>query len=74
MDPFDRMAYKVKRQDTLDMFLLVVRELREGKDITDIRYQADTRTVGVFRNARKHSRSLLARTWAKCYRSFYQQF
>ena len=56
------------------MFLLVVRELREGKDITDIRYQADTRTVGVFRNARTHSRSLLARTWATCYRSFYQQF
>ena len=47
------MAYKAKRQATLDMFLLVVRELREGKDITDIRYQADTRTVRVFRNGKE---------------------
>lgn len=48
-----RWCTRVQRQDTLDMFLLVVQELREGKDITDIRYQADTRTVRVFRNGRK---------------------
>lgn len=48
-----KMAYKAKRQATLDMFLPVVRELREGKDITDIRYQADTRTVRVFRNGKE---------------------
>lgn len=48
-----KMAYKAKRQAALDMFLLVVRELREGKDITDIRYQADTRTVRVFRNGKE---------------------
>ena len=48
-----KMAYKVKRQDTLDMFLLVVQELREGKDITDIQYQAGSNTVKVFRDGRE---------------------
>ena len=48
-----KMAYKVKRQDTLDMFLPVVRELREGKDITDIQYQAGSNTVKVFRDGRE---------------------
>lgn len=48
-----KMKYKVKRQVTLDMFLLVVQELREGKDITDIQYQAGSNTVKVFRDGRE---------------------
>ena len=48
-----RWRTRVKRQDTLDMFLPVVRELREGKDITDIQYQAGSTTVKVFRDGRE---------------------
>lgn len=48
-----KMADKAARQDTLDMFLPVVQELREGKDITDIQYQTDSRTVRVFENGKE---------------------